>query len=147
MILFASHNLLKDPPFSKLDLISCRNLLIYLNRDLQSEVFNLFHYALRSEKWLFLGMSDSILEATDLFNSIDKKYQIYQQSTISKSKVRLPRYPLSKKVDRPSSQRNKQTYNRKQSDIADLHHKLLFEQYEPASVIINKEPGGASLHA
>ncbi len=53
MILFATHNLLKDPPFSKLDLISCRNLLIYLNRDLQSEVFNLFHYALNPEKWLF----------------------------------------------------------------------------------------------
>lgn len=50
MVLFAAHNLLKDPPFSKLDLISCRNLLIYLNRDLQSEVFNLFHYALKSEK-------------------------------------------------------------------------------------------------
>jgi len=138
MVLFAAHNLLKDPPFSKLDLISCRNLLIYLNRDLQSEVFNLFHYALKSEMWLFLGMSDSILEATDLFNSIDKKYQIYQHSTISKSQVRLPRYPLSNKVDRPSSLRNKKKYNRKQSNIEALHHRLLFEQYEPASVIINK---------
>lgn len=138
MILFAAHNLLKDPPFSKLDLISCRNLLIYLNRDLQSEVFNLFHYALKPEKWLFLGMSDSILGATDLFNPVEKKYQVYQQNTISKSQVRLPRYPLSTQSDRPLSYRPKEKYNKKQSNIENLHHRLLFKQYEPASVIINK---------
>ncbi|NGP75656.1 GAF domain-containing protein [Balneolaceae bacterium YR4-1] len=138
MILFAAHNLLKDPPFSKLDLISCRNLLIYLNRDLQSEVFNLFHYALKPGKWLFLGMSDSILEATDLFNSIDKKNQIYQQSTVSKSHVRLPRYPLSKQSDVPTSHRQSEINNKKQSNIEDLHQRLLFKQFEPASVIINK---------
>ncbi|MFH5884834.1 chemotaxis protein CheB [Halalkalibaculum sp. DA3122] len=138
MILFAVHNLLKDPPFSKLDLVSCRNLLIYLNRDLQSEVFNLFHYALKPEQWLFLGMSDSILEATDLFNSIDKKYQIFQQSTVSKSQVRLPRYPLSRQSDRrPAYHRRNEVYSKRQSNIEELHHRLLFNQYEPASVIIN----------
>ncbi|PAU94790.1 hypothetical protein CK503_04760 [Aliifodinibius salipaludis] len=138
LLLFADHDLLKDPPFSKLDLISCRNLLIYLNRDIQSEVFNLFHYALKQEKWLFLGLSDSTLEATDLFNSVNKKYQIYRQNTLTKSKIRLPRYPLSNESTNPKALRSRQENHREKTNIENLHHKLLFKQYKPASVIINK---------
>lgn len=140
LILFATHDLLKDPPFSKLDLISCRNLLIYLNRDLQSEVFNLFHYALKPEKWLFLGLSDSILEATKLFDSVNNKYNIYRQKAVTKSQLRLPSYPLSKKGYEPTTSRWQQRKpNSKETiNIESLHHRLLFKQYEPASVIINK---------
>ena len=138
LVLFAAHDLLKDPPFSKLDLISCRNLLIYLNRDLQSEVFNLFHYALKPEKWLFLGMSDSILEATELFNSIDNQYNIYRQNTVTKSQLRLPRYPLSKENSTPEVSHGQKTDSRQTINIENLHHRLLFNQYNPASVIINK---------
>lgn len=138
IVLFAVHDLLKDPPFSKLDLISCRNLLIYLNRDLQSEVYNLFHYALKPEKWLFLGMSDSILEATDLFNSVDSKYQIYQHNTVSKSRNQLPSYPLSKKSYDLTGPRAGKKDSRKQVDIKNLHRELLFNQFESGSVIINK---------
>ena len=138
MILFATHNLLKDPPFSKLDLISCRNLLIYLNRDLQSEVFNLFHYALKPKKWLFLGMSDSILEATDLFNSVNNKCQIYRQNTLNKAHFRLPRYPLSKQNDGVNTSGMQQNLQEQNVDIENLHFKLLFKRYEPASVIINE---------
>jgi two-component system CheB/CheR fusion protein len=140
LLLFAAHDLLKDPPFSKLDLISCRNLLIYLNRDLQSEVFNLFHYALKPEKWLFLGMSDSILEATRLFNSVNNQYNIYRQNTVTKSQLRLPRYPLSKEGYDPKVSRRQQRYPSTGQNISieNLHHRLLFKQYQPASVIINK---------
>ena len=138
LILFADHDILKDPPFSKLDLISCRNLLIYLNRDLQSEVFNLFHYALKQEKWLFLGMSDSILEATDLFNSVNSKYQIYQKNPVTKSQLHLPHYPLSKESTEPKVSRKRQEHHTRITSIENLHHKLLFKQYEPASVIVNK---------
>ncbi|SHF77069.1 Methylase of chemotaxis methyl-accepting proteins [Fodinibius roseus] len=138
MMLFADHDLLKDPPFSKLDLISCRNLLIYLDRELQSEVFNLFHYALKPEKWLFLGMSDSILEATELFDTFNSQYPIYRQNTVSKSKIRLPRYPLSTEGLHFTSSRSKKRKTAQQLSIEDLHHRLLFKQYEPASVIINK---------
>ncbi|MGM0545649.1 MAG: CheR family methyltransferase [Bacteroidota bacterium] len=140
LILFAAHDLLKDPPFSKLDLISCRNLLIYLNRDLQSEVFNLFHYALKPEKWLFLGMSDSILEATRLFDSVNNQYNIYRQNTVSKSQLRLPRYPLSKESYETKATLRQQRYSNSGQtiNIENLHHQLLFKQYQPASVIINK---------
>ncbi|WP_441000827.1 CheR family methyltransferase [Fodinibius sp. SL11] len=138
LILFAAHDLLKDPPFSKLDLISCRNVLIYLNRDLQSKVFNLFHYALKPGQWLFLGLSDSILEATDLFNSADNKYQIYQKNTVSKSRLRLPRYPLSKESFASKPSRRQQMFSKENTNIENLHHQLLFKEFEPASVIINK---------
>ncbi len=138
LILFAHHDLLKDPPFSKLDLISCRNLLIYLNRDLQSEVFNLFHYALKPEKWLFLGLSDSILEGTNLFNPENSKYQIYRKNPVTKSQFRLPHYPLSKESTDAKISQTPNRHHRQHSSIENLHHKLLFKQYEPASVIINK---------
>src|SRR6201999_1517187 len=59
LIVFASHSLLKDPPFSKIDLISCRNLLIYMDRELQQQVCTVLHYALAPHGFLFLGVSES----------------------------------------------------------------------------------------
>lgn len=79
-ILFATHNLLKDPPFSRLDLISCRNLLIYLDRSLQEQVFGIFYYALRHDAgragYLFLGTSETVTE--ELFRTLDKRQRIFQ---------------------------------------------------------------------
>ena len=138
IMLFADHDLLKAPPFSKLDLISCRNLLIYLDRDLQSKVFNLFHYALYSGKWLFLGMSDSILEATESFSPVSKEYKIYQQSPLSNSTKRLPRLPFSdKNLQTPVPDTGK-LHAREKSNIGELHHKILAGQYAPPSAVINK---------
>ena len=76
-ILFAVHDLLKDPPFSRIDLISCRNLLIYLDRDAQRRAFEIFHFALVEKGFLFLGSSESIEDAGSLFTSLDKKYRLY----------------------------------------------------------------------
>lgn len=80
LILFAPHNLLQDPPFSKLDLIICRNVLIYLQREWQERVFQSFHYALRPQGYLFLGSAESSESAGELFNTIDKQHHIYQRS-------------------------------------------------------------------
>jgi two-component system, chemotaxis family, CheB/CheR fusion protein len=77
MVIFAKHNLLTDPPFSRLDLISCRNLLIYLNADLQSRILSAFHYGLRTEGFLFLGVSESVGQASHLFEPVDKKLRIF----------------------------------------------------------------------
>jgi two-component system CheB/CheR fusion protein len=71
-ILFAVHNLIKDPPFSRMDLISCRNLLIYLNRDVQDKVYALFTYALKPGGYLFLGSSESADTGSSLFTTYDK---------------------------------------------------------------------------
>jgi len=77
-VLFASHNLLRDPPFSRLDLVSCRNLLIYLNRDVQLRVLQMFHFALKPGGFLFLGSSESADAVADYFIPIDKKNRIYR---------------------------------------------------------------------
>jgi len=77
-VLFATHNLLRDPPFSRLDLICCRNLLIYLDQSAQSAVLQMFRYALKPNGYLFLGSSESIDAAGTLFSAVDKKSRIFQ---------------------------------------------------------------------
>ena len=78
-VLFALHDVLKDSPFSRLDFISCRNLLIYLNEDAQQKLFDIFHFALRPEGLLFLGLSETIDEDKALFHTVDKTNRIYRQ--------------------------------------------------------------------
>ena len=72
LIVFAAHSLLKDPPFSRLDLISCRNLLIYLERDLQSQVMTAFHYALKPGRYLFLGSAETADNNPGQFRPMDR---------------------------------------------------------------------------
>jgi len=79
-VLFTAHNLLQDPPFSKLDLILCRNLLIYMQRPLQERVFATFHYALRPEGHLFLGSAESLDSITTLFDAVNKQHRIYRRN-------------------------------------------------------------------
>lgn len=76
--IFSRHDLIRDPPFSRLDLISCRNLLIYLEPELQKKVLSLFHYGLKSEGFLFLGPSESISLTPELFRPIDSLHRIFQ---------------------------------------------------------------------
>ena len=78
LVLFAPHNLLRDPPFSKLDLVTCRNLLIYLNRPTQERVIELFHFSLNRGSYLFLGSSESIDSSAALFETLDKKKRLYR---------------------------------------------------------------------
>jgi two-component system CheB/CheR fusion protein len=79
MLVFSEQDVLKDPPFSKLDLLSCRNLLIYLGAELQKRLIPLFHYALKPGGMLFLGTSEGVGNFTDLFTVIDRKAKLYQR--------------------------------------------------------------------
>lgn len=79
MLIFSEQSLIKDPPFSKLDLIACRNLLIYLNSELQKKIIPLFHYALNPNGLLFLGSSETVGEYDALFTTIDRKLKLYQR--------------------------------------------------------------------
>src|SRR3954471_4742503 len=89
VVLFAHHNLIKDPPFSHLDLISCRNLLIYLNRSVQARVIETFHFALRPGGYLFLGASETPDGLGELFLPSDKGAHLYESRTVS-SRLVLP---------------------------------------------------------
>jgi len=79
MLIFSEHNFIKDPPFSKLDLISCRNLLIYLSSEVQKKLMPMFHYALNPAGVLILGSSETVGEFGSLFTTLDRKLKIYQQ--------------------------------------------------------------------
>ena len=80
MIVFSKHDVIKDPPFLNLDFVSCRNLLIYFNPDLQQRVQSIFYYALRYQGLMFLGSSETIGTLTNLFSIVDNKYKIYRKS-------------------------------------------------------------------
>lgn len=93
MLLFAVHDLLKDSPFSRLDLVSCRNLLIYLNRGAQKRAFDIFHFALRPEASLFLGTSESADDCPHLFHAIDKKHRLYGTRPSARTSLPVPSGP------------------------------------------------------
>jgi two-component system CheB/CheR fusion protein len=79
MCVFSVHSVVKDPPFSRLDILSCRNLLIYMDADLQDRVLRTFHYALKPNGVLFLGPSEGVSRLTQLFASLEKKHHIFQR--------------------------------------------------------------------
>ncbi|MDN5871372.1 MAG: chemotaxis protein CheR, partial [Nitrococcus sp.] len=89
-VVFARQNLISDPPFSRMDLISCRNLLIYLEPSLQKKAIPTFHYALKPERFLLLGASESIGGFTDLFEPLDKKHKIYVKKAAPSTPFHLP---------------------------------------------------------
>jgi two-component system CheB/CheR fusion protein len=81
-VFFAQHDLLKDPPFSNLDLVSCRNLLIYLDAAAQRRIFQIFHFALRENGILFLGAAESVGAAGERLNALNKKYRVYARGRV-----------------------------------------------------------------
>jgi len=93
MVLFATHDVLKDSPFSRLDLISCRNLLIYLNIEAQSRVFDIFHFALLPTGRLFLGSSESVEDGSQLFTVLDKKHRLYSYRPTPRVGLPVPSGP------------------------------------------------------
>ena len=90
-VVFARQNVISDPPFSRMDLISCRNVLIYLEPDLQKRVFPVFHYALKPGGFLCLGASESIGAFTDLFDPVDKTHKVFaKRAALSAAALQLP---------------------------------------------------------
>ncbi len=137
MILFSEHDLLRNPPFSKQDLISCRNVLIYLDKKLQKEVFNLFHYALNPGGLLFLGSSDSNLAATDQFEPISKQGRIFQAQRDVQSKGHLPDLPLQFNQNQLSVSHSWEMSSSTKSGFEQTHQRIMARHYAPPSVIIN----------
>ncbi|WP_413044302.1 CheR family methyltransferase [Pseudomonas sp. YJ42] len=141
-ILFARHNILRDPPISRLDLISCRNLMIYLDRDIQIEVLRMFHFALKAGGYLFLGSSETADACSQLFEPVDKKNRIYRAKSVGSGPRRTPAGPFQSMSTAGPLSKSPLTSqpprrNRKFS-FADVHQRAL-EQYAPPSVIVNHE--------
>lgn len=101
MVVFAPQNLIKDPPFTKLDLLSCRNLLIYLGSELQKKILPIFHYSLKLEGILFLGSSESIGQSPDLFKVQDKKWKIFSRQANSNVAHPMLDFPIPPSNETP----------------------------------------------
>ena len=136
-ILFASHNLLRDPPFSRLDLISCRNLLIYLNRDVQVRVLQMFHFALKPGGYLFLGSSESAESVAEYFIPVDKKNRIYRARGTGRPQSYQSPNGSSFGARLPDLHRPKPP-GKRQFSFAELHQRAL-AQFAPPSVVIDRE--------
>jgi PAS domain S-box-containing protein len=140
MVLFANHNFLKDPPFSKLDLVSCRNVLIYLNSTAQSRVIESFHFALKPKGFLFLGTSESVDGTSDLYSIYSRDHHIFITREIPARNYpvpdSVPKFQYSKTT--PFSQQRPEVNNRSpRLSFGDLHQKML-EEYAPPSVVVNQ---------
>lgn len=143
MLVFAPQNIIKDPPFTKLDLISCRNLLIYFNAELQKKIIPLFHYSLLPSGMLFLGSSETISGFVDLFSMADKKWKIYKRRDTIYSAQPFIEFPVSRTVGKTNEIIMKKV---EVKNIPHLAEKVILQSYSPNCVIINKDGNIIYIH-
>ena len=138
--IFATHNMLTDPPFSRMDIVSCQNVLIYFENPLQQKVLKMFHYALKSHGFLFLGKSETIGNNTDLFAQAEKEQKIYTKKR-GGGHFDLDFSIPASKVYRQSFKEPKTLSKEKATevDIERITDNLLLAQYVPASVVVNSD--------
>ncbi|MBW1656106.1 CheR family methyltransferase [Flavobacterium quisquiliarum] len=136
MCVFAVHDLTKDAPFAKIDFISCRNVLIYFDNDLQNQVLATFHYALRDKGILFLGKSEWAHHVPHLFTAIDKTDKIYTRKTV----LQLDRNQVFRSdfITNPFTKEIQENFPN-EKDYRKIASDILLEQFSPAAVIINEE--------
>jgi len=141
LCIFATHNVLRDPPFSRLDIVSCSNLMIYLEPVLQKKLTSTFHYALNNTGYLILGKSETIGSSGHLFSHVDKKYKIYAKKKDAAAKAM---FELSLREDgrQETSYRNRALPVKIKSDDLDLDKvvdQVLLKKYTPACVVVNQD--------
>ncbi|MEQ6918590.1 CheR family methyltransferase [Halomonas aquatica] len=137
MVVFAEHNALQDPPFTGLDLVTCRNLLIYLERDRQERLLAVFRYALRSHGLLLLGPSESMDHQSEAFSVVDKDARIYRVAESSLT-IRLPTMPNPSRFRRLPHQAP--TESSATASVDNLSHsveRLIALQFAPPAVVVN----------
>lgn len=135
MIVFAVQNIVKDPPFTKLDLLSCRNLMIYLEPELQNRLIPAFHYALKPGGVLFLSPSESIGNHSELFTPLNRKWKFYVTTPISASTRALLTSNLNWTTEPAHKAPEEIIKIAKESNLADLTRRMLLQCYAPVSVM------------
>ena len=153
LLVFSEQDVIKDPPFSKLDLISCRNLLIYLGAELQKKLIPLFHFALKPDGWLFLGTSEGVGEHEALFRVLDRKAKIFQRKTElpGQSRVSFNRFAsLSVVMDttaQPTSLRSPaKSPAREGQTLREMTEQTLLAQVIAAGALVNAHGDILYLH-
>jgi two-component system CheB/CheR fusion protein len=137
-MVFAQQNLIGDPPFSKLDLISCRNLLIYLEPKAQQKILALFHFALRPGGYLFLGGSETIGQQHDLSQTISRKWRIYRR--IGPTRLDKIGFPVeATDASQLASEMTPETDAPRPRGITALAQQLVLKRFAPACALINRK--------
>ena len=149
MLIFSEQNVIKDPPFSKLDLISCRNLLIYMGSDLQKKLIPLFHYALNPGGYLFLGTSETVGEFSDLFAVHDRKAKVFQRkdSYFNLTRATVSRFltPVTALEIAHPRDGGKSKFTQK-LPLRELTEQALLKQIAPAGALVNGDGDILYLH-
>ena len=137
-VVFAMQNLVKDAPFSKLDLVSCRNAMIYMNASLQKRIIPLFHYTLNPDGFMFLGTSETIGEFTDLFGPMDTKWKIF------KRKNAIVRVKLEQKALPPNDLTGEYAKEARKFEptpisIKQMAERTILQEYAPPCVLVDEK--------
>ncbi len=146
MVVFAIQNVITDPPFTKMDLISCRNVLIYLETELQNRVIPAFHYALRPGGVLFLSPSEGIGNFTDLFATLDKKWKMYTSKPSSASARTLVAQRYAWTGDKAERLPGELVGTRDKTNFAELTKRVLLQSYAPPSIITDDKGNIVYVH-
>ena len=153
LLIFSEQNVIKDPPFSRLDLISCRNLLIYMNGELQKRIFPLFHYALNPHGFLFLGTSETAGDSGDLFAALDRKFKLYQRndgvysgSSAASGLPFLPHKSHQPQADAGLTRTARRLAASPKLPLRELTERALLAQLAPTGALINGQGDILFLH-
>jgi two-component system CheB/CheR fusion protein len=138
MIVFAPQNVTKDPPFTKLDLIVCRNLLIYLDTPLQRKVLELLHYSLRSGGLLFLGPSETLGRSSDLFDTLDQKWKIYRRKEATRQVHPVLDVQAARSGDPEGEARPAERQGDRKPRTTREIERLLLSRFAPASLVVDE---------
>jgi two-component system CheB/CheR fusion protein len=138
LCIFSPHSVLRDPPFSRIDLVSCRNLLIYFGSEAQNQVIPVFHYALRPEGYLFLGTSENISQFGDLFAPVEKKHRIFRRRANGTSGIHLPMTLSHLRPGHSAEPALRQTASSGLALRQAVEHQVL-ERFAPPFVVVNRD--------
>lgn len=140
MVVFAVQDIARDPPFSKVDLICCRNLLIYFNSDLQTKLLPVLHYSLNKHGILFLGPSETVGKYADIFTTLETKWKIYERfEAVLVNHIKLPLTITPTKPESAQTIEAIDAAKHPEINITELAQKVLLRDYAPACVIIDQK--------
>ncbi|WP_233859955.1 CheR family methyltransferase [Paraburkholderia sp. HD33-4] len=137
LCIFSPHSVIRDPPFSRIDLVSCRNLLIYLGTEVQNQVIPTLHYALREDGYLFLGTSENVSQFDDLFTAVDKKHRIFRRRADVAPVLRLPAHLPAFRAGQATAVPNRAPVGiTALRQMADSH---VLERFAPPHVLVTRD--------
>lgn len=138
LCVFVKHDLARDPPFSRLDLVSCRNVLIYFDHALQKRVLSTFHYCLNEPGFLLLGRTENVASRQPFFSTVDKANKIFLRAP-GTSRLTFPALKESTAGTRPPLQAVSMKPSQSAGDVAKYADSLLLSTYAPAGVVVNEQ--------